>query len=646
MPARPHSAPPGGPRTRLSVEQVVAVDPPSSFRIAPDGRSVLFLAERAGAQQVLRMPLHGGYPQQLTASEHDCSDPQWSPDGTRVAFVAHEAIWMMDADGSRLTRLADDPAGCSVPRWAPDGERLAFCSRRRGWSQLWLIEVPRPGRGRPPATIPAPEPRRLTPGPYDNAAAVWSPDGQQLAFVSSRSADLMTSQLVLLDVARALSGDGTAERTVAGATSWACAPAWAPGGLALTYLDDRDGWFHVYRVTTGAGDADPTRLTAGDVEHGDPVGGDGYTPRIDPGGRNLACVRIHDGLVDLAVYPLDGGAPVTLNPFDGIWRIVGWVGEDRLAATCESDGRPPDLWLLPVPGIAGSAARPQQVTDSLPGALPAHRFVPSSRERFTARDGLAIEATVWRPPGTFGAGGRRRVPAVIQAHGGPTSQTYRGYQPFTQLLVQEGMAVVAPDFRGSTGYGRDFRWANRGEWGHADAEDVIDCARWAVTQPWCDGRLAVFGGSYGGYLALCVLTEEPELWRAGVDLYGDSEIAESYRHGDRVGRLDLDRMMGSPDDPAMAPLYRRGSPVYRAERLQAPLLMLHGRRDRRVVPLMTERMDEALTIEDKYHVVHWYDEEEHGWKRRENRRDAYRRILDFLRRHLLDIDLERSAPPH
>ena len=142
--------------------------------------------------------------------------------------------------------------------------------------------------------------------------------------------------------------------------------------------------------------------------------------------------------------------------------------------------------------------------------------------------------------------------------------------------------------------------ANHDEWGHADLHDVIDAARWAAGQPWSDGRLAVYGGSYGGYLVLCALVEEPALWRAGVDLFGDSEIAESYRHGDRPGRLDLHRMMGSPDDAGA-----RGRSTAAARRSIAPsgsrrpLLILHGRKDKRVVPLMTERMVEALEIEGK-----------------------------------------------
>jgi dipeptidyl aminopeptidase/acylaminoacyl peptidase len=270
------------------------------------------------------------------------------------------------------------------------------------------------------------------------------------------------------------------------------------------------------------------------------------------------------------------------------------------------------------------------------GPVLGSNVIPGERVSLTARDGLRLEGTLWRPPAASGRRGGTRVPAIVYPHGGPTWQAYRVFNPFKQLLVREGMAVLDIDFRGSTGYGRSFRLANHDEWGHADVFDVIDAGRWLRDQPWCDGRLAVWGGSYGGYMVLCALVEEPELWRAGIDLYGDSEIAESYRHGDRIGRIDLERQMGRPDDPARSELFRRGSPVYRAERIQAPLLLLHGRKDKRVVPLMTERMVEALDIEGKHHEVVWYDEEGHGWEKRETRRDANTKMLAFLKRHLLD----------
>ena len=124
----------------------------------------------------------------------------------------------------------------------------------------------------------------------------------------------------------------------------------------------------------------------------------------------------------------------------------------------------------------------------------------------------------------------RRRPASrrsLYPHGGPTWQAYRAWVPFKQLLAREGFAFLDVDFRGSTGYGRDFRDANHGEWGHADSLDMVDAARWAAGQPWSNGRLGIYGGSYGGYLVLSALVDEPALWYAGVDLYGDSEIAES-----------------------------------------------------------------------------------------------------------------------
>ncbi len=330
-----------------------------------------------------------------------------------------------------------------------------------------------------------------------------------------------------------------------------------------------------------------------------------------------------------------------IDPWDGVWRPVDWTSDGAwVAATGESETQPQDLWLLPVPGVAPADARPRRITDSRPAvlaaALTAARVPAGERIVVTARDGLRLEGTLWRPASATGKRGGRRVPVIVYPHGGPTAQAYRSFQPFKLLLTEAGFAVLDIDFRGSTGYGRSFRHANHNEWGHADVHDVIDAARWANDQPWADGRLAVWGGSYGGYLALCALVEEPDLWRAGVDLFGDSEIAESYRHGDRPGRLDLHRMMGSPDEPGRADLYRRGSPVYRAERIQAPVLILHGRRDKRVVPLMTEKMVEALEIEDKIYEVHWYDDEGHGWERRENRRDAFERMLAFLRTHVLD----------
>ena len=644
---------------RLTIEQIVACDSPREPRLSPDGRRVAYTAEAGGARQVFILDLRSGTTRQLTASEKAVSDPQWAPDGAHLAYVRDDAIWVIGANGSRPTEVTEHPAGSRAPRWAPDGRRIAFVSRRRGWSQVWIQDANLPHRGRPPARPVAPEARAITPVGVDVDAIAWSPDGSRLAITAQRQPDLLTNQVTILDLA---SGE---ERTIAGAAEWATGARWLPDGSGLLLVSDADGWFQVVRIDSdGTG---RTALTSGAVEHGAPGALFGIAPIPSPDGTRFVHAVVRDGLQELHVAPMAAAAPVKrgpgrppkhpvvalapgagaavrIDPFDGVWLAVDWLPDGSgILAIGESTREPEDLWILPAPGPDGTLARrPRRLTQSRPAALPQGGFAEPEHRRIRARDGLQVPVTLWRPAAATGRRGGLTVPTIVHAHGGPTWQAFREWVPLRELLVQEGFAYLSVDFRGSTGYGRAFRHANRGEWGHADVHDVIDAARWASAQPWSNGRLAMYGGSYGGYLTLCALVEEPSMWAAGVDLFGDSEIAESYRHGDRAGRIDLERMMGTPDDPAQAELYRRGSPLYRAERIEAPLLLLHGRKDRRVVPLMTEKMVEALEIEGKYHEVHWYADEAHGWERRENRRDAFGRILAWLKRHLAG---ELQTPP-
>ena len=640
----------------LTIESIVAVDSPREYRVHPRERTVAYTAESGGARQLFTLSLRGsGAPAvQLSASEKPITDPQWSPDGRRLAYVRDGEIWVVEADGSKTTRVVAKPGGGRDPRWSSDGKRLGFISRRRGWSQIWLIDAPVPRRGRPQRDPKPPEATALTTIGVDVESFVWSPDGSQLAVMAQQQPnDLETGQIAVVDVATG------AQRIVAGENSRDTGAQWLPDG-SLVYVSDADGWFQVVRRSPDG--RDRIALTDGPREHGEPSGGYGYAPLPSPDGSRVVHMEVHDGLIDLVVRSLGDATPPKrgrgrppkkprtvvaagagtaqrISPWDGVWRAVGWLPDGVwVAAIGESETRPQDLWLLPVPGLAPEGSRPRQVTDSRPAVLAAAlapgRIAAGERMFLKARDGLRVEGTLWRPIGATGKRGGTRVPTIIFPHGGPTWQAYRGFQPFKLLLAREGYAFLDVDFRGSTGYGRDFRQANHDEWGHADLHDLIDAGRWAQGQSWADGRLAIFGGSYGGYMVLSALVEEPGMWAAGIDLYGDSEIAESYHHGDRPGRLDLLKMMGTPDDASRADAFRRGSPVYRAERIQAPLLILHGRKDKRVVPLMTERMVEALQIEDKVHEVHWYDDEGHGWERPDNRRDAFERILRFLFAHV------------
>ena len=524
----------------LTIEAIVAVDSPREFRIHPRDRTIAFTAEAAGARQIFTLSLRGtGSPAtQITATEKAVSDPQWSPDGRRLAFVRDDEIWIVEADGSRLTRVVAKPGGGREPRWSPDGRRLAFITRRRGWSQVWLIEAPVPRRGRPQRDPKAPVPTALTKGGFDVDGLDWSPDGSQLAVTGQQAPDdLATWQVALVDVATGES------RIVAGARVTTAGHAGRRTGRSSTSATRMAGSrSSVAPPTVETRSRSPT-ATASMASR---PARTGTLPLPSPDGRRVVHIEVHDGLIDLVVRDLGQGAapkrgrgrpPKTprtvsaatkatrISPWEGVWRAVGWLPDGAwVAAIGESDRRPQDLWLLPVPGAAQEGSRPRQVTNSQPAvlaaAISAGRVPTGERVTITARDSLRLEGTLWRPTTATGKRGGKRVPTIVYPHGGPTWQAYRAFQPFKLLLASTGYAFLDVDFRGSTGYGREFRHANHGEWGHADVHDLIDAARWAGEQPWSDGRFAIFGGSYGGYMVLSALVEEPTLWSAGVDLYG------------------------------------------------------------------------------------------------------------------------------
>ena len=406
-----------GPSALLSPEAIAAIESPREVRLHPRDRLVAYTSEAAGTRQLFTLSLRGGYPTRLTASDKAISDPQWSPDGRRIAYVRDEEIWVMEADGSRATRVAGKPGGALQPRWSPDGRRLAFLSRRRGWSQVWLIDAPVPRRGRPAAEPKPPEPTVLTESGIDVDAFEWSPDGGRLAVMAHRHPEpTETSQIAVVDVATG------ATEVVAGESSMDAGARWLPDG-SLLYVSDADGWFQVVRRT--ADGHDRIVLTSGNREHGEPSGAVGQAPLPSADGSRFVYIEVHDGLQDLLVGELAAGGvpkrgrgrpPKTprtvsvatggrrINPWDGVWRSVGWLPDGAwVAAIGENETHPQDLWLLPVPGVAPDDARPRQVTDSLPAVLrPVARPGPrrqrrtdrGHRPRRPARRGHALAAVV------------------------------------------------------------------------------------------------------------------------------------------------------------------------------------------------------------------------------------------------------------
>lgn len=251
---------------------------------------------------------------------------------------------------------------------------------------------------------------------------------------------------------------------------------------------------------------------------------------------------------------------------------------------------------------------------------------------FKASDGLTIHGYLTTPPGVAASS----LPMVLLVHGGPWARDTWGYDAKAQWLANRGYAVLQVNFRGSRGYGKDFINAANREWGGKMHDDLIDGVQWAVDKGIADaGRVAIFGGSYGGYATLVGLTTTPKVFRCGVDIVGPSNLISFMKNvppywkpwesiwWTRVGHPDKD-----------ADFLRSRSPLFKIDRIEAPLLIAQGANDPRVKVSESRQMVEAMRKAGKSVEYVEYADEGHGFARPENRMDFYAKAERFLADHL------------
>lgn len=543
---------------------------PHTFSLSSAGRYVVYLEGLPKMKQIYQIDLQTHTKKRLTQVPANYASPTVCDDGT-IAYILEGALKTLTIDGQEKTITAH-PAGQSSPTWSADGKKLAFLSRRHGFSQVYVYEN---------ETI-----SRITTEPRDFTAPIISEDGSIYS----------TSLHLDLD-ANLLYRNG---KPITDASQGRLLDPYPRQDGSVFYVADTHNFSHVYQHSALG---DVTEL------HHDPY--DYIRPFTDASGEYTYAHRYQHGNLHIVAIPsLESLFPQE----DGIYRALGFTSTGDLLYTMEAPNQPLQLYVHQ--GDTSLALTEPPLPQSL-------EPLPVQRLSYRAHDAIRIEGSLYKPmgEGTF--------PVLVYPHGGPTHHHQHRFDAAVSLLVQEGYAVFAPDFRGSTGRGREFRLLNRGEWGHNDLSDVLMSKQILQQQTHLDpDKIGIWGGSYGGYLVLCALAFAPGHFKVGVDLFGDSEIRESYEKGDRLGRLDLQRQMGNPyENPD---LYRRGSPVYAAEHVQEPLLIFHGKKDERVVPAMSERMIVALNIENKYHVAHFYEEEGHGFVQPKNLEHYYEHLLQFL----------------
>ncbi len=592
---------PEPPHWRL--EAIAATERPRSLAFAPDGRTLVFIQDR-DTSDLWTLALGDPVPRRLTTGRDpmpywEDTTPAFSPDGTRVAYADEGSVWLVPLAGGPPRRLLE----AGSPVWL-DERSLVVSVERDDTSRLALVGIDDPW------------PRRLAVehGELDAQGEEWeavvSPDGTRVAYTFSPRGDLNRTEIRVVDVA------GGRVRALTGAPAiHERSPRWSPDGGWIAYLSELSGWYELHLVAAEAGEG--RQLTSESADFS--------AHRWDRDGTRLVATRGRRGRHDLVLVSAESGDVRQLAP-GGTWAEPQWTADGAIVATYEDQATAPQLRLL----RAGST--PATLLAPTPLAIASAPHVRPEEVTF-ASDGVEIHAFLFRPPGASAAS---PAPAVVYPHGGPISAYGDEWDGHAQYFVDKGYAWLAPNYRGSTGYGRDFERLLHGRVGFADKADCLAAADHLRTLEWVDGdRLAVFGASWGSFLALLCVTDDPEYrFRCAVCKYGDCDALTSWSQGDRGGVLESqENLMGSPQEARDA--YVAASAVHRLEKVRVPILVAHGERDERVHPKQSEELVAELERLGKTFEYVTYPTEAHGFLRAGPQIDFYRRLVRFLDWYLL-----------
>ena len=294
----------------------------------------------------------------------------------------------------------------------------------------------------------------------------------------------------------------------------------------------------------------------------------------------------------------------------------------RLALAWDQPARPPEIYVV---DTASGDARP--VTESRAAGLAALRLRDPELIRYPSFDGREIPAWLYRPDGDGPA------PFVVAIHGGPEAQEKPIYRPLYQYLLSRGIGVLAPNIRGSTGYGKTYQTLIHHDWGGADLEDWRHAAEWLKAQDFVDDeRLGVYGGSYGGFATLTCVTRLPEYWRAAVDIVGPSNLLTFVRAVPPQWVRFMAKWVGDPDTEA--DFLRERSPITYVDQVRAALLVIQGAKDPRVVKTESDQMVERLRELGREVEYEVFEDEGHGFTRYTNELRGMRLTADWLEQHL------------
>jgi len=588
---------------------------------SPDGRQVAFVSNISGRENLWLAPSEGGWPEQLTVSGQRQATPAWQPTGRWIAYASDYDgdeqwdLFLVSPRNGEVLNITNTPAISEKdPAWSPDGAFLAYLVKPRE-SSTYEIDI---------MEVVTKKVRHLTantPANLSNSNPLWSKDGKWVVFSRERS-DGADSNIMM-----ASADDGKIvnltphHAEIGGPGQIFFASHISPDGKTLLITSDaRNGYSNAGLLDIATQKID--WLTTGQWET--------TSGRFFPYGKRLTWTTNIDGNTSIFVFDLHTRQSHALPLGAGINHLAGAETPftrdgSRMIYYHNGSTAPQDLWTYNF-----ATGQTRQITHALVAGVRGEDMVEPFLVHYPSGDGRwQISAWVYVP---YNAERNGKNAAIVYIHGGPASQAVNGFNRNIQYLVNQGYFVIAPNYRGSTGYGREFMEANRFDMGGGDLQDVIAAAAWMGRTGYIDpAKVAVMGASYGGYLTMMAVAKAPDMWAAGVPIVPFVNWFTEMENEDPLLR-EYDRAtMG--DSLKDKDRFRDRSPIYFVDQVKAPLMILAGGHDPRCPSTEAEQVASAIQKRKGVAELKIYENEGHGFAKVENQIDAYTRVADFLKKY-------------
>jgi len=584
---------------------------------SPDGQQIAFTTDISGRSNLWKVRASGGWPIQLTQSDDRQYNAVWSPDGKWIVYQQDHAgdelwdLYAIPSDGGEAVNLTNTPAIREQgPHWSHDGKTISLGYKTKDGAQHDIALLDWNTRRVHKLT------NEQQPG-YSWSVVAWSKNDKTI--YADRVNPLFTdSDVYRIDVATGKAENLTPHQ---GTIRYLASSLSPDDGTILLSSDAKGGYMNIALLDVA------TKKISWVTD----LKWEAFAGNFSPDGKRYTYLVNEDGLIDAFLADRSTNRAEKINLPHGLNTFSGNPNEfspqsDRVIVSHEASNQPGDLWVYHF-----KSHHADQLTFSAIASLHETPLPESQIIHYKSFDGKIISALLWVP---FNLKRDGSNPALVLPHGGPTGQMVDYWNTDVAALTSRGYICIAPNPRGSTGYGLDFQKANFQDLGGGDLKDQIAGVDFLNATGYVDPKkIGIAGGSYGGFMTLMAIGKTPDIWAAAVEEYGIISWSTMLKSSDPSLNEYLKALLGDP--VTNRKVYEEDSPITYIRNEKAPLLVLQGDNDPRVPKEEAQQVVDILKKEGRVVDVHYYPNEGHGFSKRENQIDSIRRTIAWFDQYLM-----------